>query len=137
MAAAKAHAKTEGLVGDIKSALHGFHGAGEVIRGTSMEALDGVFHKREGEARNKEIAERGLAEMEPGWERIHQVEGEHAHSHSHSHGHVHGHGVAAGAGSHFAREREHEHQVGHQEAGDRIALGAARKATAEEHERSW
>ena len=138
MAAEKAHAKTESLVGDIKAALHGIHGAGEALRGTSMQALDGVFHKSDGEVKNKAIAEGGIAEMEPGRERLEQVRGEHAH------GHGAGSGAGLGQGSHFAGSRGHDvvgHGVhAHGEArqkgiNDRIAMGAARKATVEEYER--
>jgi len=63
MAAERAHNKTQTIVDDIKSGLHGIHGAGEAIRGGAMEALDGVFHKKEGEAKDRDIYERGLAEM--------------------------------------------------------------------------
>ena len=83
----KVHKKTQGLVGDIKSGLHGIHGAGEALRGGAMEALDGIFHKSEGEERNKEIAERGLAEIRGGEA---TVEGRHQHN------------AAAGQGSHLA-----------------------------------
>jgi hypothetical protein len=129
MAADRLHAKSEGIVGDIKSALHGIHGAGEALRGGSMQALDGVFHKHDGEARNKEIADKGIAEMEPARERTEQIRGEHAHSH--------GVGTGHGQGSHFAKERGGQYvhgQVGAGqesgvEAGERIAMGAARKAT--------
>ena len=132
MAAEKAHAKTEGIVGDIKSALHGIHGAGEAIRGGSMQALDGVFHKQDGEAKNKAIAEHGIAEMEPGRERMEDIRGEQAHSH--------GTGVGHGAGSHLASQRAHDGQVAHVHGGaravdDRIAVGAARKATVEGYDR--
>ena len=125
MAAEKVHAKTEGLAGDIKSALHGIHGAGETIRGTSMQALDGVFHKSEGEAKNKSIAEHGIAEMDPGRQRLEDLRGEHAHSH--------GTGTGHGQGHHFADSRGHD-GVGQgvsreAEADDRMAMGAARKAT--------
>jgi hypothetical protein len=127
MAADRLHQKSEGIVSDIKSALHGIHGAGEALRGGSMQALDGVFHKHDGEARNKEIAEKGIAEMEPARERTEQIRGEHAHSH--------GVGTGYGQGSHFAKDRGGQHvQVGAGQesgvdAGERIAMGAARKAT--------
>ena len=48
-----------------------------------MEALDGVFHKKDGEAQNKEIADRGLANMRE------------TESHFGQHGHGHGSGVEA------------------------------------------
>ena len=83
----KVHKKTQDLVGDIKSGLHGIHGAGEALRGGAMEALDGIFHKHEGEERNKEIAERGLAEIRGGEAGI---EGRHQHN------------PAVGQGSHLA-----------------------------------
>lgn len=97
-----------------------------------MQALDGVFHKQEGEARNKEITERGISEMEPARERTEQIRGEHAHSH--------GAGSGKGAGSHFAKERAFEGQrlqLPGQESGvdHKIALSAARKASTEHHNR--
>ncbi|KAI1615702.1 hypothetical protein EDD36DRAFT_195074 [Exophiala viscosa] len=83
----KVHKKTQDLVWDIKSGLHGIHGAGEALRGGAMEALDGIFHKHEGEERNKEIAERGLAEIREGEA---GVEGKRQHN------------AVAGQGSHLA-----------------------------------
>ncbi|KIW46091.1 uncharacterized protein PV06_01781 [Exophiala oligosperma] len=62
---------TDQVVGSIESGIHRIHGAGDAIRGTAMEALDKVLHSREGEERDREIAERGRAEMETAgeWER--------------------------------------------------------------------
>lgn len=48
-----------------------------------MEALDGVFHKKDGEAQNKAIAHRGLANMKE------------TESHFGQHGHAHGNGAEA------------------------------------------
>lgn len=81
--AERTHKASEGFVGDIKSAVHGFTGAGDAIRGGAMEALDGVFHKKDGEAQNKEIADRGLANMRE------------TESHFGQHGHAHGSAVGA------------------------------------------
>ncbi len=127
MAAAKAHAKTEALVTDIKSTLRGIHGAGETLRGSSMQALDGILHKSDGEARNKATAEHGIAEMEPGRERVKQVHGEHAHSR--------GAGARHRAGSHFAKDRVHDRQFHQSGVIDSVAMGAAREATMEGHKR--
>jgi hypothetical protein len=138
MTAERAHAKTESLVSDVKAALHGIHGAGEALRGTSMQALDGVFHKSDGEARNKAIAEKGLSEMEPGRERVHEIRGEYGH----------GHGVekGRGEGSHFIGARKEDinahggmgsgGEAGGEGLNERIAMGAARKATVEGYERN-
>ena len=88
-----------------------------------MQALDGVFHKQDGEARNKAIAEHGVAEMEPGKERAEQIRGEHAHSHGANVGH--------GVGSHFAMDRAQKGQLHQSGVDDRIAMGAAREAPVE------
>ncbi|KIV86113.1 hypothetical protein PV11_01748 [Exophiala sideris] len=58
-----------------------------------MEALDGIFHKSEGEERNKGIAEKGLAEIRGGEV---GVEGRHQHI------------TAGGQGSHLANANVNE-----------------------------
>lgn len=98
MAADKVHNTSQSIVGDIKSGLHGIHGAGEALRGGAMEALDGVFHKKDGEVKDREIYDRGVAEMrgtedrfetkQPAPRNEHQGIGQHHASH--------------GQGSHFA-----------------------------------
>lgn len=108
----KVHQKTQGLVGDIKSGLHGIHGAGEALRGGAMEALDGIFHKHEGEERNKEIAERGLAEMRGGEGR---VDSRQQHPHA-----------AGGQGSHFANANVQSHPDDEVGAGNADDLKASR-----------
>jgi len=56
--------QTHGALGDIKSALKGIKGAGDTIRGTFNESVDTAFHEREGEAKNKAIKDKGVAQME-------------------------------------------------------------------------
>jgi hypothetical protein len=56
--------QTHGVLGDVKSALKGVKGAGDTIRGTFNESVDTAFHEREGEAKNKAIKEKGIADME-------------------------------------------------------------------------
>ncbi len=94
----KLHQKTHELVDDIKSSLHQVHGAGDAIRGGAMEALDAVFHKREGEERNRAIAEQGMAEMNV-------EEHETALRSHHHHGespHANPYGERQGEGNHLA-----------------------------------
>jgi len=92
----KMHQKTQELVDDIKSGLHQVHGAGDAIRGGAMEALDAVFHKHEGEERNRAIAEEGIAEM--------NVEEDETALRSHHH-----HGDSAHANPYGARQGEGNH----------------------------
>lgn len=114
----KVHQKTQGLVSDIKSGLHGIHGAGEALRGGAMEALDGVFHKREGEARNREITERGLAEMRGTEERFEERTHHHHHHDEAVGGGGHGFGLGHsqpqghGQGSHFANAHARDTPAG-------------------------
>lgn len=56
--------QTHGVLGDVKSALKGVKGAGDTIRGTFNESVDTAFNEREGEAKNKAIKEKGIADME-------------------------------------------------------------------------
>ncbi|KIW18314.1 hypothetical protein PV08_02602 [Exophiala spinifera] len=67
----KIHHAADQVIGSIDSGMHRIHGAGDVVRGTAMEALDKLLHSREGEERDREIAQRGRAEMETAgeWER--------------------------------------------------------------------
>jgi len=97
MAADKVHNATQSIVGDIKSGLHGIHGAGEAIRGGAMEALDGVFHKKEGEARDRAIYEQGVTEMRGTEDRFESKQLQSHHTVGNHHDHT-GHGQ----GSHFA-----------------------------------
>ncbi|KIX05667.1 uncharacterized protein Z518_03639 [Rhinocladiella mackenziei CBS 650.93] len=99
------HRESQEIVDDIKSGLHGIHGTGEAIRGGAMEALDTAFHKQDGEAQNRETAERGIAEMRRAKDRFeerhhHHMEPGHSQGHSHPRSH--------GQGSHFA----HTHDEG-------------------------
>jgi hypothetical protein len=48
---------------DIKGAVKGIHGAGEVIRSTFNQAVDTAFSDEAGEAKNKAVAERGIKEV--------------------------------------------------------------------------
>jgi hypothetical protein len=48
---------------DIKGAVKGIHGAGEVIRSTFNQAVDTAFSDKVGEAKNKAVAERGIKEV--------------------------------------------------------------------------
>ncbi|KIX94644.1 uncharacterized protein Z520_09690 [Fonsecaea multimorphosa CBS 102226] len=106
--AEKLHETAQNIVGDIKSGLHGIHGAGEALRGGAMEVLDTVFHKTEGEERNREIAEQGLAEMRGSEgrfeERHHQYEAHHLGT-QHRAEKDHHHNTNHGQGSHFADAR--------------------------------
>ena len=56
--------QTHGTLGDIKTAVKGVKGAGDAIRGTFNESIDTAFHQREGEAKNKAIKEKGIADLE-------------------------------------------------------------------------
>ncbi|KIW66312.1 hypothetical protein PV04_05649 [Phialophora macrospora] len=102
MAAEKAHDATQTIVNDIKAGLHGIHGAGEAIRGGAMEALDGIFHKKEGEARDREIYERGLAEMK-GTEDRFEANQVRPHKNEHLGFGNHRDQESHGQGSHFAQ----------------------------------
>ncbi|KIW86851.1 uncharacterized protein Z519_12472 [Cladophialophora bantiana CBS 173.52] len=103
--AEKLQQTAQNIVDDIKSGLHGIHGAGDALRGGAMEALDSVFNKHQGEERNREITERGLAEMRGTEnrfeERYHQHEAHHAGA-EHGVGHDHHGHDGHGEGSHFA-----------------------------------
>lgn len=141
----KIHDTTQSIVEDIKSGLHGIHGAGEALRGGAMEALDGVFHKKDGEAKDHEIYERGVAEMRGTEDRIearrlHAQETEHQ-RHEFGGGHAnHGH---AGQGSHFAEAHARDVPPRYQGAGagatttaateEAESLGAAKAAWQEKH----
>jgi len=59
----KTQQTTRGVLGDIKSAARGIKGAGDAIRGTFNESLDTAFNEPEGEVKNKNIAEKGIADM--------------------------------------------------------------------------
>ncbi|KIW33117.1 uncharacterized protein PV07_04608 [Cladophialophora immunda] len=140
--AEKLHQTAQNIVEDIKSGLHGIHGAGDALRGGAMEALDTVFHKQEGEERNREIAEHGLAEMRGTEDRLeerhHQCEAHHIGA-EHSAGNDHHHHVGQGQGSHFAdahardmAAEEHHKATGIvSEEGD--SLSAARAAMQEKY----
>ncbi|KAJ9609349.1 hypothetical protein H2200_005676 [Cladophialophora chaetospira] len=120
----KVHNTTQGIVNDIKSGLHGIHGAGEAIRGGAMEALDGVFHKKEGEAKNREIYERGAAEMR-GTE--HRLEGQQS---QHGFGPHH---EQARPGSHFADAHARDVHANTTTTREAESLGAAKLAWQEKH----
>lgn len=137
----KVHQKTQEIVDDIKSGLHGIHGAGEVIRGGAMEALDGVFHKYDGEARNREIVDRGLAEMKGTDDRFedrhHPQQGEVGHGFSHSQP------ESRGQGKHLANtnvrdaatDTEFDSNAAVVESGEGHSMRAARLAMQERNER--
>jgi hypothetical protein len=111
------HNSSQSLVNDIKSGLHGIHGAGEALRGGAMEALDGVFHKHDGEAKDRAIYEKGVAEMQ-GTEthfeherQMHEQPASTTTSISHAHhtptfGHHSDTGHGHGQGSHFAQAHD-------------------------------
>jgi hypothetical protein len=124
----KIHNTTQGIVGDIRSGLHGIHGAGEALRGGAMEALDGVFHKKDGEAKDRAIYEKGVAEMSGTENRFE--------THQHSTGHHHDH-ASHGQGSHFATARaeavDPHHTTATSHAGEGQSMGAARAAWEEKH----
>ena len=157
MTADTIHDTTQGLVSDIKSGLHGIHGAGEALRGGAMEALDSVFHKKDGEARDRAIFDRGVAEMKGTHEpepvaldtrpqqqhQAHRASAgaadtiRHARHDPGEHGHGHGHGQ----GSHFteiqaqdaAAARAPHHQAAAATAGAEEAEGlSAAKAAWQE-----
>ena len=48
---------------DIKNAVKGVHGVGESIRGNINTAVDSAFDDRQGEAKNKAVAQKGENEM--------------------------------------------------------------------------
>ncbi|MCJ1392442.1 hypothetical protein MMC18_005309 [Xylographa bjoerkii] len=53
-------------VGAVKSAVGGVHGMGEAIRGTVNGAVDTAFNDQAGEAKNRSVAAKGVAEMQDG-----------------------------------------------------------------------
>jgi hypothetical protein len=131
--AEKIHNTTQGIVGDIKAGLHGIHGAGEALRGGAMEALDGVFHKRDGEAKDREIYERGVAEMRGTEERIEAREAQfHQGEHQPSSGHHHGQ-AGHGQGSHFADAHAKDAAATTARENEAESLGAAKLAWQEKH----
>ncbi|KAL6243514.1 hypothetical protein RBB50_009507 [Rhinocladiella similis] len=93
---------TDQVVGTIEQGMHRIHGAGDAIRGTAMEALDKVLHSQEGVEKDREIAERGRAEMETAgeWERDGTRSKLQARRRSRS-----GSGSGIGEGSHLAQSR--------------------------------
>ena len=136
MAVERAHNKTQTIVDDIKSGLHGIHGAGEAIRGGAMEVLDGVFHKKEGEAKDREIYERGLAELRGAEDRFEAKDVQHHNNEQHGFHHDH---ASHGQGSHFAEAHARDvagaphhgaTKIGSEEA---ESLGAAKAAWQETH----
>ena len=100
--AEKVHHTSQSLVGDIKSGLHGIHGAGEALRGGAMEALDGVFHKKDGEAKDRAIYDRGVAEMKGAEDHIEARQATTQTTEHHTIGQHHTHQAGHGQGSHFA-----------------------------------
>ena len=62
---------------DIKSTLHGIRGAGDAIRGTAMEAVDAAANSKEGEARNRAIAEKGAVDVKSADQRFGDRRAEH------------------------------------------------------------
>ena len=91
----KAHQATEEVVEGVESGLHCLHGAGEAIRGTAMEAIDKIFHSHEGELKNREIADKGIAEMQVAREELGDLPRHHRR-------------VGSGEGSHFAESHARE-----------------------------
>jgi len=130
MAADKVHNKTQAIVDDIKSGLHGIHGAGEAIRGGAMEALDGVFHKKEGEAKDRAIYEQGVAEMRGTEDRFEARQLQPHQTDHHEFGHHHDH-ASHGQGSHFATA--HTRDAATVRAEETESLGAAKAAWQEKH----
>ncbi|RFU25438.1 hypothetical protein B7463_g10900, partial [Scytalidium lignicola] len=53
----------QNIADGIKGGVHGVHGAGEMIRGGAMEAVDNLFDEPGGEQKNRTIADKGAAEM--------------------------------------------------------------------------
>ncbi|KIW80856.1 hypothetical protein Z517_03879 [Fonsecaea pedrosoi CBS 271.37] len=141
--AEKLQQTTQNIVDDIKSGLHGIHGAGDALRGGAMEVLDSVFHKQEGEQRNREIAAHGLAEMRGTEDRFedrhHQHEAHHLGTQQDGVTEHHHHHSSQGQGSHFADAHardmaieEHRKATGIvSEEGD--SMSAARAAMQENH----
>jgi hypothetical protein len=138
MAAEKVHDATGTIVDDIKSGLHGIHGAGEAIRGGAMEALDSIFHKKEGEAKDREIYERGLAEMRGTEDRFEDKQVRPHKKEHHGFGNHHDQ-ESHGQGSHFAQEHAIERAgAAHHDptitgAGEVESMDAARAAWQEKH----
>ncbi len=91
----KVHQATDEVVEGVESGLHCLHGAGEAIRGTAMEAIDKIFHSHEGELKNREIADKGIAEMQVAREELGDLPRHHRR-------------VGSGAGSHFAESHARE-----------------------------
>ncbi|KIV89317.1 hypothetical protein PV10_08894 [Exophiala mesophila] len=51
------------ILGDVKSAIKGIRGAGDALRGQFNESVDTAFQDGVGEAKDKAIKERGIADM--------------------------------------------------------------------------
>jgi hypothetical protein len=51
------------VAADMKGAARGIHGAGEAIPGTFNKAVDATFNDKLGEAKNRQIAEKGVADV--------------------------------------------------------------------------
>ncbi|RVX70069.1 hypothetical protein B0A52_06241 [Exophiala mesophila] len=51
------------VLGDVKSAIKGIRGAGDALRGQFNESVDTAFQDGVGEAKDKTIKERGIADM--------------------------------------------------------------------------
>jgi hypothetical protein len=64
--------KTQGVVGDVKSALKGIKGAGDAIRGSVNESVDTAFNEPEGKVHNQAIKEKGEADMQAADQRLTQ-----------------------------------------------------------------
>lgn len=54
---------THKISDDVKSAFRGIRGAGDAIRGTAMGVVDSTAHSRDGEVRDRTLAEKGLDDM--------------------------------------------------------------------------
>ena len=49
---------------DIVTTMKGIHGAGDAFRGNVAQIVDTTFHDKEGEAKDRAIAEKGRADVE-------------------------------------------------------------------------
>jgi hypothetical protein len=123
--AERTHTTSNSIADDIKTAVHGFTGAGDAIRGTINETIDGIFHNKQSDesiAKNRTIADHGFADMKKAEDRV-----EHGHGHGHQQtrvenaqampqGVVAGHGIthnAAGYHGHAQQSGQGSHFAGH------------------------
>jgi hypothetical protein len=114
------------ITDDASNIVHGFHGAGEAIRGTANSTMDGLVPNHEskeggGRARDDAVAQKGLDEL-------HGAEAHFGHRHDGSasggftHGSGKGYSLRGGAGTAEAGEHNHKN-TGAAAGGQGTALG--------------